>query len=109
MEALTSLHNFHQLILELTYLLPHSGSCIDSIFTDQPNLVVNCGTHSSLDSECHHQITHCKLSLNIEFPPPYERLVWGYKKGHNDNIENSIESVNWEFLLNNCQQTSCYL
>ena len=50
LEALTSLHNFHQLISEPTHLLPHSNSCIDLIFTDQPNLVVNCGTHSSLNS-----------------------------------------------------------
>ena len=39
LEALTSLHNLH--------LLSHSNSSIDLIFTDQPNLVVNCGTHSS--------------------------------------------------------------
>ena len=98
LEALTSLHKFHQLISEPTHLLPHSNSCIDLIFIDQPNF--NCGTHSSLNSKCHHQNTHCKLNLNIEYPPPYERLVWDYKKPHTDNIKSSIESVNWEFLLN---------
>ena len=41
LEVLTFLHNFHQLISEPTHLLPQSNSCIDSIFTDQPNLVVN--------------------------------------------------------------------
>ena len=60
LEALISLHNFHQLISGLTHLLPHSNFYIDLIFTDQPNLVVNCGTHS-LNSESHHQITQCKL------------------------------------------------
>ena len=44
----TSLHNFHQLISEPTHLLPHSSSCINLSFTDQPNLLVNCSTHSSL-------------------------------------------------------------
>ena len=101
MEALTSLHNFHQLISEPTYLLPPSNSYIYVIFTDQPNLVVNCGTHTSLDSKCHPQITHCKLNLNIEYPPPYEQLVCNYKKAQIDNIKNSIKSVNWEFLLKN--------
>ena len=81
--------NFHQLVSEPTHLLPHSNSCIDLMFTDQQNLVVNCGTHSSLNSKCHHQITHCKLNhLSIEYPPPYERLVWNYKKVHIDNIKN---------------------
>ena len=84
---------FHQLIPEPTHLLPHSNSCIDLIFTDQPNLVVNCGTQCSLNSKFHYQITHCKLNLNIEYPPPYERLVWDYKKAHTNNIKNYIKSV----------------
>ena len=58
LEALTSLENFHQLISEPTHLLPHSNSYTDLIFTDQPNLVVNCGTHPSLNPKCHLQITH---------------------------------------------------
>ena len=56
-----------------------------------------------MNSKCHHQITHCKLNLNIEYPPPYEQLVWDYEKANIDNIKNSVKSVNWEFLLNNCQ------
>ena len=54
LEALTSLYNFHQLISEPTHPLPHSNSYFDLIFTDQRNLVVNCITHSSLNSKCHH-------------------------------------------------------
>ena len=65
LEALTSLHGFHQLISEPTHLLPTSTSCIDLIFTDQSNLVVDSGTHSTLNPKCHHQITYCKLSLDI--------------------------------------------
>ena len=64
LEALTSLHNFDQLISEP--ILSNSSLCIDLIFTNQPNLVVNCGTHSTLNTKCHHQITHCKLNLNIQ-------------------------------------------
>ena len=33
---------------EPTQLQPHSISCIDLIFTDQPNLVANCGKQASL-------------------------------------------------------------
>ena len=84
LEALTYSHNFHQITSELTHLLPHSNSFIDLIFTDQPNLVVNYGTHFSLNSKCLHQITHCKLNLNIEYSPLNERLVRDYKKAHID-------------------------
>ena len=79
----------------------YSNSCIDLIFTDQSNLIVNRGTYSSLNSKCHLQITYCKLNLNVEYPALYERLVWDYKKANIDNIKNPIVSVNWEFSLNN--------
>ena len=46
LQALTSLHNFDQLISEPTHMLSNSSFCIDLIFTNRPNLVVNCGTHS---------------------------------------------------------------
>ena len=50
LEGLTSLHNFHQLRSEPTHIISNSSSCIDLIFTNQPNLVVNCGTHSTLNT-----------------------------------------------------------
>ena len=79
-DSLTTTHGLHQLISQPTHLLPTSSTCIDLIFTDQPNLVVNSGAHPSLHKNCHHQITFCKLNLKIEYPPSYERFVWDYKK-----------------------------
>ena len=101
LEALTSLHNFDQLISEATHILSISSLCIDLIFTNQPNLVVNCGTHSTLNTKCHHQITHCKLNLSIKYPPPYKRLLRNYKKANTESIRKSLESVNWKTLFNN--------
>ena len=100
-EALTSLYYFHQLISEPTHLLPQSNSCIDLIFTDQPNLLVNYGIQASLNSKCHHQITHCKFNLNIEYPPPYERLVWDYRKANIESRQKSVKSVKCKTLFNN--------
>ena len=71
------------------------------IFTNQPNSVVNCGTNSTLNTKCHHQITHCKLNLSIKYPPSYECLVWNYKKANTESIRKSLESVNWKTLFNN--------
>ena len=84
-----------------THLLPQTCPCIDLIFTDQANLIVDSGVHPSLQSNCHHQITYCKLNLNIEYPPPYERLVWDYNRANVEGIKKSIESVNWEMMFNN--------
>ena len=99
LEALTPLHKFGQLISQPIHILSNSSSCIDLIFTNQPNLVVNCGTHFTLNAKCHHQITYCKLNLSIKFPRQYEWLVWSYKKSNTENIRNSLESVNWKALF----------
>ena len=49
LEALKSLHNLDQFISEPTHILSNSSSCIDLIFTNQHNLVVNCSTLSALN------------------------------------------------------------
>ena len=59
-DPLLKTHDLHQLISQPTHLLPTSSACVDLIFTDQPNLVVNSGVHPSLHKNCHHQITFCK-------------------------------------------------
>ena len=57
-DALTSNHGLNQLISQPTHISANSSSCIDLIFTDQTNLVTNCGTHPSPHPNCHHQIIY---------------------------------------------------
>ena len=54
--------NLSQLISEPTY------------FERQPNPVLDCGTRTSLDSFCHHEITYCKVNFNIP-PLAFERKL----------------------------------
>ena len=62
-----------QVISEPTNFEPNkSPSCIDLIATDQPNLILDCGTRASLDTFCHHQIIYCKVHLKIPPPPLFE-------------------------------------
>ena len=44
----TSSNGFSQLIHDPTHIQANSSSCIDLVFTDQPNLSVNSGVHASL-------------------------------------------------------------
>ena len=88
-DSLTT-HGFKQLISDATHILPQSTSCIDLIFTDQVNYVIDCGIHPSLNKNCHHQITFCNLNLKVEYPPPYQYLVWNFKKSNNDGIKRAI-------------------
>ena len=96
LESLISKCAFKQVISDPTHILESSASCIDLIFTSQPNLVMNSGVHFSLHPNCHHQITHAKLNLKILSPPPCERAVLHYQDANNDLIQRSISRFNWK-------------
>ena len=96
-----SLYGFDQLISDTTNLLLALSSCIDLIFTDQPNLVVDRGVHPSFYANCHYQITHCNLNLMIAYPLPYECLVWEYKRANESTINAALNEVDLEFLFSN--------
>ena len=93
LDSLVSTRGFHQLISETTHILHNSLSCTDLIFTDQPSLVVDSGVHPTLHENCHHQIPYCKLNLKTEYPPPYERLVWDFKRAGVNPITTAINHV----------------
>ena len=81
--------------------LTGSSSCIDLIFKNQPNFVIDSGVYPSLHPNSHHQIAFSKLSLKIEYPPLYERLLWDYKNADSQSITKAIEMFNWEKLFQN--------
>ena len=70
-ESISSLYGFSQLISEPTNILQNLLSCIDLIFTDQPNLVIKSRIKLSLHENCHHQITYANFNLQIIYPPSY--------------------------------------
>ena len=65
-----------QIIKEPTHISNTSSSCIDLIFTSQPNLITGSSVHPSLHPNCHHQIVFAKFNLHIVYPPPYLREIW---------------------------------
>ena len=98
-DGVTSSYGLQQLISQPTHLLANSSFCIDLIFTDQPSLVVDCGTHPSLHPNCHHQIVYCKLDLKFIYPPPYQRCVWDFKRANIDSIRKAVKMVDWHFMF----------
>ena len=50
LHSITSLYGMKWLISESTNILQDSSCCIDSILTNQPNIVMDSGAHSSLHS-----------------------------------------------------------
>ena len=93
---LTSQYGLKQIINQPTHILNNSSSCIDLLFTSQANLVMESGVHSSLHSNCYHQIIYARFNLKIYYPPPYEREIWHYKKANSDLIQQVIGEFNWE-------------
>ena len=100
-DAVTSNYGLHQLIQEPTHILNSSSSCIDLIFTSQPNLVMESGVYSSLHPNCHHQVIFAKFTLSIFYPPPYERTVWFYEKANPELMQRAINESEWTRALSN--------
>ena len=72
-DILTSTFGFHEIVNKATHILNKSSSCIDLIFTSQPNLALESGVHSSLHANFQHQIIYVTFNLNVIYSPPYER------------------------------------
>ena len=100
-EFLASQFAMSQVINEPTYILDNSKSCIDLIFTSQPNMIMDCGVHPSLHSNCHHQIIYTKFDLKVFYPPPYVRTVWYFSRANSDHIKKAINLFDWESSLIN--------
>ena len=94
LDTLGSLSAFSQLVKEPTNLEPNKRpSCIDLIFSSQPNLVSDSGVHPSLYQTCHHQIIYAKIDLNVFLPPHYDREVWSYNRAEVEHINRAISLV----------------
>ena len=103
---MTSQFGLSQIIKEATHILESYSSCIDLIFTTQPNLVVESGVHPSLHPNCHHHIVFAKFNLQIYYPPPYPRKIWHSEQANTELIRRAITDFNWDraFLNTNVNE-----
>ena len=62
-------------------------------------ILINHGVHPSLLTNFQHQVIHCKLKLKIEYPPPYQRVFWNFRKAKCDSIKKAFKSVNLDLLF----------
>ena len=101
LENITSQFGLQQIIKEPTHILDNSSSCIDLIFTSQPNLTIESGVYPSLHPNCHHQVVYAKFNLKIYYPPQYYREVWHYKDANIELIRKAIDGFNWQKAFSN--------
>ena len=97
LDDISTLYNYTQLIRESTNFEPQKNpSCIDHIFTTQPNLVLESGVLPSLYQTCHHQIFFAKIKFKHFLPPAYKREFWHFKNAQTDLIRQSIDRFDWQ-------------
>ena len=101
LETTTAIYRLQQLIDKPTHILKNSSSCIDLIFTNQSNLIVNRGTHPSLHENCQHQINFGKAWPRVEYPLSYKLHVWHYAKANVNGINKDISQFNWQGSFTN--------
>ena len=106
LDELLESNNMTQLIDQPTNLELRGISCVDLIITDQPNLFIDHGIHSSLDNCCHHQIIHGKVNISIPSPSPFKRRIWDYAKANKDEIQECLNNIDWHYKLNNLSATN---
>ena len=90
-----------QIIKEPTHISNTSSFCIDLIFRSQPNLITDSGVHSSLHSNCHHQIVFAKFNIPIVYLPPYLREIWCYREANTRFVRRAIKEFNGERAFSN--------
>ena len=100
LEEVLDTNNLYQLIDEPTNIRDNSLSCIDLIITDQPNLFIESGVHSSLDEHCQHQIVYGKVNVSLPSPPPFKRTLWDYSKANVAAIQRSLSVIDWSGEFN---------
>ena len=98
-EPFTAEVGLKQLISQPTHIIGNSQSCIDLIFTDQPDLYIESGVHGSLHKQCHHQIIYGKIAIDNLRSPPYKRRIWFYDRADVTPIRKSIEMFWWQEAL----------
>ena len=95
-ESLTSSLDLHQLVSEPTHFIGNTKSCIDLIFTDQPNLFGETEIHPSIDPLCRHNIISGKINIRCPPVPPFNRQIWHYDKADSNAVRQSIQKFPWE-------------
>ena len=79
-DVLTLSKGLYQLINEPTHRLPSSWYCIDLTIANEPNLVISFEATLSLYATVIIKSVVFKQNVKIKYPPPFQHLVWSFKR-----------------------------
>ena len=101
LDVLTLSNGLYQLTNEPTHRLPSSSYCIDLTIANEPNLVINFEANLSLYATVIIKLVIYKQNLKIKYPPPFQRLVWNFKRAGITSIRTATCMVHWKYLFSN--------
>ena len=94
-ENVTAQIVLQQIIKEPAHISNTSSSCIDLIFTSQPNLITASGVHSSLYQFLKNW-SYILYMLHL-----YLWEIWHYREANTGLIRRAIKKFNWERTFSN--------
>jgi hypothetical protein len=87
--------DLHQLILEPTYILPHSANILDLLITDSPGYVVNQNQGVLPPIGSHHQVIFAELKIQYRRDKAYLREIWNYNRGDYPSLVTALSEIPW--------------
>ena len=97
-ETFTAELGLQQLVCKPTHFIGESKTCLDLIFTNQPNLFLETGVHPALHKQCHH-VVFAKITAHNLTSPSYKRKLWHYDRANLPAIKKSIELYYWQEIF----------
>ena len=95
-DSLTTSYDLSQVLSYSNYILANSSLCIDFIFTNYCNLIIESEVHPSVHPNHNRQIVFVKLNLKSEHPPLYDHSKLDYKNANVQPINRSIKTFDLE-------------
>jgi exonuclease III len=92
-------NNMHMNVHEPTRITATSSTILDQIVTSRPNLVTDVKIEPPISTNDHCTVT-ASLNLKPKTDPPFQRLMWNYKKADIVGLKNYLSQADW---------TSCFL
>ena len=84
-KIITHATGYSQLINQHIYITKDSLSCIDLIFTSNPNSINSSSVEMSLFEKCYRKIVYGKITFQIP------------KNASTESIQRSVSSIDWDF------------
>ena len=98
LENFSSINQLTQHILNPTRITENSATILDQCLSNFPTLIANVEILAPIDT-CDHCVISITCKLNKPSTKSYSRIMWNFKETDFTNFRESIDSLDWNLLL----------